>query len=265
MNKNTHIETLAQLAASQNGLFSTAQANAYGVPRDAVARLARLGRITRMAQGVYHLNGVPSNIYDDLRAAWLSTAPEIMLYNRLAQHDDIVIGGRTAAAIHGIGEFFLSPYRFYTSKRFNSRNSEISCSIRHIPTNETTVIDGLRVTTVERTLYDLALDNEDPSLLANTIRETVESRQGLNYSELERIIDTHRNEGKGHRRLTINQLFESASIQVISLGAKHSAQIVPTDAHASGAIVVNAQGECVQLTQILPYVAEANEIYRHAL
>ena len=61
---------LAELAANQWGLLTTAQAGAVGVRRSTVLRRAQSGSLDRMRPGVYRLSGAPANRLDEIRAAW---------------------------------------------------------------------------------------------------------------------------------------------------------------------------------------------------
>jgi len=59
MKKN--YQTLVSMAASQAGLFTTAQANALGISRPQQKRYADSGEWTREAHGIYRLTALPDN------------------------------------------------------------------------------------------------------------------------------------------------------------------------------------------------------------
>ena len=172
-----HIATLNELSATE-GVFTTAQALRMGIPRNALSNGCASGRIERIVQGAYRLMGSQETPYDELVAIWKLTAPSKMSYERIkpSDWDGIAIGGTTAANILGIGDFYLSPYRLYTPKRFNTRNKSVQSSMREIAREEVSFIHGVPVTNASRTLADLEIDKEDPSLIENARRDAVERR-----------------------------------------------------------------------------------------
>ena len=69
------IRAVNDIASSQRGLFTSAQAKALGVERYALSRLEGLDSIERLAKGVYRMGGSPSTREEDVLAAWLSIDP----------------------------------------------------------------------------------------------------------------------------------------------------------------------------------------------
>lgn len=161
-----HIATLNELSAAE-GIFTTAQALRMGIGRNALSNGCSSGRIERIMQGAYRLAGSKETHYDELIAIWKLTSPAKMSHERIkpSAWDGIAVGGTTAAHILGIGDFYLSPYRLYGPQRFNSRNKSLRFSIREVARNEVSFIHGIPVTNAPRTILDLELDKEDPSLI----------------------------------------------------------------------------------------------------
>jgi predicted transcriptional regulator of viral defense system len=174
MSKTNHTQKIAELSEYE-GVFTTAQAARMNIPRDALHDAAESGRIQRVARGAYRMTGSGSTQFDELAAAWKLTNPSAFTYERM-QHsawDGIAIGGSTAASMLELGDFHLSPYRIYAPRRINSRNKAISSAIRKIQREEVSFIHGLPVTRQERTIFDLVVDHEDMSLVANAFRDAV--------------------------------------------------------------------------------------------
>ena len=73
---------IEDLAISEGGVFTTAQAARLGIPRDALSYAARSGRIERVAQGAYRLASVADDGLDELRAIWKLTAPPAFSHER---------------------------------------------------------------------------------------------------------------------------------------------------------------------------------------
>ena len=191
MDARARIDTISELAASQAGLFTAAQAKRFGVSGDAIAYMAKTGRIERLEHGVYRISGIPSTEQQDIYAVWLGTDPERMAFERNKSFDGIVVGGRSAAALHDIGDFFLSPFVFLTRDRINSKRQNVVFRKRGIEADDVVYLDGgLPVTSIARTLYDLKVDHEDPSLLHDAARDAL--RQGASFDH-ERLLELARN------------------------------------------------------------------------
>lgn len=204
----SHVGTIEELSASE-GIFTTAQAASLGVPRNALSHAVSSGRAERVLHGAYKLTGVPSNFTDELSGIWKLTAPDKFIHERMqvANWDGIVVGGTTAASLHNIGDFYLSPYRIYSPKRINSRNESARFSTRQVDSEDVTWIEGLPVTCRERTLVDLCLDDEDWSLVEDAFVDAVD--QGIAYSRLRQLLADHASRVRDRESLSIlNELME---------------------------------------------------------
>jgi predicted transcriptional regulator of viral defense system len=181
---------LAALAAGQWGMLTAAQAGAEGIARSTLARREKAGTLERMRQGVYRLPGVPPDRLDDIRAAWLASDPATVARDRLLAHDVVVVGGAAAAWSHHIGDLYPAPYLLYTPKRRQSAHEDVRYSRRHLPKADVMILDGLPITTRERTIADL-LDEGDLSLVADALRDAERSGDDLDIPVLIRHLDTH--------------------------------------------------------------------------
>ena len=56
-------------------MFTSAQADAFGVPRYALSYAARAGRIEHPFQGAYRIAASPDDGYAELVALWMLTKP----------------------------------------------------------------------------------------------------------------------------------------------------------------------------------------------
>jgi predicted transcriptional regulator of viral defense system len=155
MQYRNNISAIEELASSENGVFTTAQAARFDIPRDALSHAARSGRIERIYKGVYRVSGSSRDELDELMAIWKLTNPSKFTYERVASFDGVAVGGTTAAWIHRIGDYWLTPYRLYAATRVNTRNKSASFAKRAIEGTDVEWKRGLPVTRVERTLYDL--------------------------------------------------------------------------------------------------------------
>ena len=171
-----NIAAIDELSASE-GVFTTAQAQRLGISRNALSHACKVGRLERVAHGAYRLSGAPSSETDELAAIWKLTASTAFSWERQAKWDGVAVGGSTAAWLLGIGDFHLSPYRIYAPERINSKIESARFGVRNIDEGDMAWMGGLPVTRAERTLADLCLDCEDPSLVEGAFRDA--AAQGL--------------------------------------------------------------------------------------
>ena len=134
---------IAVLAASQCGVFSRSQAFACGAGEDLIQRRLAAGAWQRVAPGVYRLPSHQPSWEQSLAAAWLAM--------------EAVVSHESAAALHGLATF--APGRVaVTVPHGATRRSGLAVvhQSTYLPADHVTVVRGLAVTTVERTVVDLA-------------------------------------------------------------------------------------------------------------
>ncbi|RWZ59634.1 transcriptional regulator [Labedella populi] len=161
------IATLGAIGAGQWGMVTTQQAGEAGVPRSALARLAAAGAIERLAQGVYRMAGAPSAhepAIDMIRVHWLALGGAART---------VVAAGKSAAALHGIGDWFPSDSDFVTPERRTTRLPHVQLRIRRLESVDVTGVHGLPTMTVERTVADLVESWEDLSLVADAVEHAM--------------------------------------------------------------------------------------------
>ncbi|MCS6567078.1 type IV toxin-antitoxin system AbiEi family antitoxin domain-containing protein (plasmid) [Curtobacterium flaccumfaciens pv. flaccumfaciens] len=180
---------LASLAAAQWGMLTAAQANAAGIARSTLVRRVQAGTLLRVRPGVYRLPGTPAERLEDIRAAWLASDPATLARDRLAT-PDVVVGGAAAAWSHEIGDLYPAPYLLYTSKRRQSTHDDVRYSRRSLPASDVTILDGLPVTTRERTIADL-LNEGDLSLVADALRDAERADNDLDVPALIDHLGAH--------------------------------------------------------------------------
>lgn len=174
------IRRLNDIAFSQRGLFTTAQAQGAGVERYTVSRLEKSGNVERLVKGVYRVGGAPSPREEDVLAAWLSIDPS-RTPGDLLNGDAPIAMGATAAWLHDLGEVSPIPYEFCTEGRRQTQRSHLRLRKRSLPSEDVTIAAGIPVTTPARTVVDLIDDGEDLSLVANVLNDAL--RRGLIIDE----------------------------------------------------------------------------------
>jgi very-short-patch-repair endonuclease/predicted transcriptional regulator of viral defense system len=148
---------IAELAGRQHGVVSRVQLLELGMGRGAVRRRLQLGRMHRIHPGVYAVGHRVLTREGRWMAAVLYCEP------------GAVLSHQSAAALWGI-----RPYRGLVEVTV-PRKSRSSGSIRRhfsvLPADEVTVHDGIPVTTVPRSLFDLAA-TEPSQAVESALRES---------------------------------------------------------------------------------------------
>lgn len=188
MKSNDALRVLAEVTASQWGMVTSAQASMHGITRLDLSRLAEAGHLRRLAHGVYMDAGAPGDPFDDLRAAWLSTEPKILGEARLEDRaNGVVVAGASAARLHEIGDLWAGRHQFVSPKRRQSQRAELRYRQRVLEPRDVTLVEGLPVMTVERTIADLVEEVGDLGLVADALRDVALERS-LDLARLRELL-----------------------------------------------------------------------------
>lgn len=196
MKNKDHISSIIELAESE-GVFTTAQAARLDIPRDALHDACVSGRLERIVHGAYRLMGSGSKETDELFALWKLTSSKLFAYERFARWDGVCVGGSSAAYLNDMGDFHLSPYRFFSRERISSRNPSARFGIRDVERRDVSFERGIPVTRPERTIFDLVLDREDPSLIAGALRDVASLDSKFDCARLQEMLVGKYGEAKG--------------------------------------------------------------------
>lgn len=188
MSRRDHRQAIIELSESER-VFTTAQAARLGIPRDVLAKACASGRLVRVAHGAYRMAGVPSLETDELAAAWKLTDAPAFTYERMVPEawDGVAVAGSTAANLLGIGDFYLSPYVLVAPRRMRSRMAGLSFAVGRVRREDVSFLEGFPVTRPERTMLDLALLGEDPSLVRDALADA--RSLGLDEGRLRRLVE----------------------------------------------------------------------------
>ena len=167
------ILTLNNLAASQRGLFTSAQARSFGVTKVDLARLADRGQIVRLRHGVYRAGGAPSTREEDVLAAWISLEPSTPSYLRDVGPDGFTASLNTAAWLHGFGELNATPMVFSHPGRRQTRKFALQFIKRELAKCDIVIVAGIPATSPTRTIIDLVRYGEDLSLTASVLNDAL--------------------------------------------------------------------------------------------
>ena len=163
----------ADLATSQRGFFTAAQARSVGVDKLALSRLCTACQVERVGHGIYRAAGVPGFREEALYATWLGLMPEVPSYQRPKDETDFVVSHATAAWLHGLGEVNPEPFTFTHSSRHQTRSSQMRFVRSVLGPQDVTIVAGMPATTIARTVLDLLSDGEDLSLVASVFSDAL--------------------------------------------------------------------------------------------
>ncbi len=217
---------LAEVTASQWGMVTSAQASMHGVTRLDLSRLAAAGHLKRLTHGVYIDSGAPSDQFDDLRAAWLSTEPAIMGETRTKNRaNGVVVAGTSAARLHDIGDLWADRHEFVSTKRRQSQRDGIRYRQRNLDQADVTLVEGLPTMTMERTITDLVEDVGDLSLVADALRDA-SFKRSLDLARLRELLGPMAERNgfkKGDGSALLNRLQEIAGIDPATVARRLAA------------------------------------------
>lgn len=220
MKARSALRALAEVTAYQWGMVTSAQASMHGVTRLDLSRLASEGLLERLAHGVYKDAGAPGDQFDDLRAAWLSTVPKQLAYERSKNPTgDVVFAGASAARLHGIGDLWDRRHDFIAPTRRQSQRAQIRYRQRALDPRDITIVEGLPTLTLEATIADLFNAEADLRHIADTLRDAARTRR-LDLAQLEELLAPYAARNglrKGDGAGLLRHLMELAGLDVDSL------------------------------------------------
>ncbi len=137
-------QQLYQLAEQQAGYFSTRQARTVGLTRPLLSYYTKTGYLQRIQRGVYRLTRFPEMPLADLFVAWLVAGPRA------------VISHESALAVYDLTDVLPSEIHLTVSRTTSRRGKTMRLHTKRLAKSEITQRAGLPITTVVRTLADLA-------------------------------------------------------------------------------------------------------------
>lgn len=142
--KKAGLRPVYDLAAGQGGYFTTAQAEALGVSRRALTYRVETGDLVRIEYGIYRLARHPSQPFEDVIVACLWAG------------EDSAAGHETALFIYGLSDAMPAKIHITVPRPFRGQRQGVVLHHAPLQGSDRTVRDGVPITTVARTLADLA-------------------------------------------------------------------------------------------------------------
>jgi|SRR5690606_9396225 len=188
-------ECLFAIAASQMGHVTTRQARDCGMASNLIEYHVRRGRLKRVHRGVYRLRDYPSAPREEVMAAWLAAGPH-----------RAVVSHESALDLFQLGDVIPDDIHLMVSRSVRNlpRLEGVRFHTTSIPLTDDDVVvrDGIRITSVARTILDLAQSGLAPDQIDLAVRQALD--RGL---VLEDQLETAAS-GRSHR---VQQLIRDAT------------------------------------------------------
>jgi predicted transcriptional regulator of viral defense system len=135
---------LYNIVEEQGGYFTAAQARGVGFSWERLSNNFKSGKFQRVAPGVYRLVQFPASAHEDLIVAWLIAGP-----NSTISHE-------SALAVYELSDVLPAEVHVIVPRTASHRRANIRQHTNPLAHDEVTRRGGLQVTTVARTIADVA-------------------------------------------------------------------------------------------------------------
>jgi predicted transcriptional regulator of viral defense system len=166
---SSHWNRLYEIAASQEGLFTTQQAAAAGYSPQLLVHHVRSGRIVRIRRGIYRLVHFPAGEHEELVAAWL--------WSEQAG----IVSHQIALALHELSDALPAHVHLTLPSAWRRRRFRVppDVMLHHadVPPEDRSWFGAVPTTNPRRTLNDCARAGLSPELLQQATRQAL--RRGL--------------------------------------------------------------------------------------
>jgi predicted transcriptional regulator of viral defense system len=152
---------LFALAADQAGYFTAAQAKAVGYSYPAQAHHVGAGNWIRVDRGIFRLADWVPGAHDEL-ARWF-----------LWSKQRGVVSHATALGVHDVGEFESPRMHLTVPRGFRMQDDALFIHRSELPDEDIEARPGFRLTTLVRSLIDVAAAHADEDQLARAVDEAL--------------------------------------------------------------------------------------------
>jgi predicted transcriptional regulator of viral defense system len=160
MGSNT-FDKLYEIAEGQAGYFTSRQAGEAGVDRSVLSRQVQAGRLRRVRHGIYRLIHFPAAPDEDLMVAWLETGPAS------------VISYDSALVLYHLSDALPAEIHITVPRTASRRRPGIRLHTNRLAPEEITRRNGVAVTTVPRTIADVAASGLSEEFVIQAVREAL--------------------------------------------------------------------------------------------
>ena len=156
-------DRLFEVAAQQDGLFTTQQAAESGYSPQLLSHYQRAGRVVRVRRGVYRLVHFPAADYEDLTTTWLWSKRKG------------VFSHETALALHQLSDALPAKAHLTLPSAWKSRRLQVPSGVvlhfSDIADDDRAWAGAVQVTSARRTVIDCAAAGVSPGIVEQAIDE----------------------------------------------------------------------------------------------
>ncbi|MFY9345627.1 MAG: type IV toxin-antitoxin system AbiEi family antitoxin domain-containing protein [Planctomycetota bacterium] len=167
-------------AAGQEGLFTTAQAEACGYSRQLLQHHVRAGKFQRVRRGIYRFAEFPAGTHEELVVAWLWSAQQG------------VVSHESALCLHELADALPARIHLTLPTAWQRRRlqvpEDIDLHYAAIPKADRTWFGPVPATTPARTLNDCARDGLEPDLLRQAAQQALRRGRAL-LGDLPQVVE----------------------------------------------------------------------------
>jgi predicted transcriptional regulator of viral defense system len=177
-------DALYRTAESQGGYFTSAQAAKAGFSRKLLWHHEKVGKFLWASHGIYRLAQFPSSGFEDLYVAWLKCGPKS------------AISHESALALYELSDVLPGEVHVTVPRTASRRRKGIRLHTNRLRLADVTKREGLPVTSVPRTIADVARAGLSEDHVARAIRDALE--RGLTTKEA-LLAEARRRSGRAAR------------------------------------------------------------------
>ena len=179
---HTRYTELVTLAEDHAGLFTSEQARQVGFTDSVLTRLTQRGRLERTARGVYRVPYIPLNRF--------SQYMEVVLWAKAHRGPmNVALSHETALVAYGISDANPAAIHLTVPGAARLRRVAPKALVLHranLAPDEITIVEGLPLTTIARTVIDLLASGGRVDLVRQTIADA--RREGfISIAEARRL------------------------------------------------------------------------------
>jgi predicted transcriptional regulator of viral defense system len=169
VDKRPNWSRLFEIAAAQEGLFTTKQAALAGYSPQLLIHHVDRAKAVRLRRGIYRLVHFPAGEHEDLVAAWLWSESKG------------VVSHQSALALHGLSDALPAHIHLTLPAAWRHRRFRVPPEIvlhhADVPESHRSWFGAVQTTNPQRTLSDCAQSGLSPDLLRQAARQAL--RRGL--------------------------------------------------------------------------------------
>ncbi len=155
-------DALYQIAEQQAGYFTASQAARAGFSWERLTDYSKNGRFQRVAHGIYRLAQFPSSRFEDLFVAWLKCGLKS------------AISHESALAVYDLSDVLPGEVHVTVPRTASRRRKGIRLHTNRLRPADVVKREGLPVTSVPRTIADVARAGLSEDHVAGAIREALQ-------------------------------------------------------------------------------------------